>query len=282
MTGLAAERPVEPEAAAVARPLWRQSLALIRRNKRTLLMPLLAIQIPVSLAVSAAWIVLLLNVFPDAAVDERNFFFNEDVPLGLTFWVFGLGAAWGLFSSVGLAATAVAARALAEGRTIRVVDALDPAFTRMGSLFLLCAILYGVLTIGAVLSILVVAPAIALYALLRFGLAFPFIALDGQTATRAMGMSWRLLSRNLLRYLVVLLSVIPVGAISYLAALIVFAIVTAPFLPADPGRDATVVIGGSGFVAMGIAFVPTGAFLATITTLFYLNLRKAEHARGTL
>jgi hypothetical protein len=265
------------EADRLAGPLWRQSLRLIRRHPRTTLLPLLVTQLPLSVVGAAAWAILLGRLFPEAPVDSATKI-ASDAPPGLVFSLVAMGWAYGLFTLVGLTATVVAVNALATGKRIRLADALDPAFTRMGSLLAIGAVLYGLVTIGAVLAVTVVGSVGAAYLLLRFGLAFHAMVLEGSSPNRSLRRSWALLRGQTARFLGYLLTVVPVGIACAAISTFAFALLSMPFVPSNPGRAATIAIDSCGFVVLGLAFVPTGAYLVTITTLFYINLRSREHA----
>lgn len=261
--------PPPPPTAPAPKPTWRQALLLLREHPRETLLPMAVFQLPLTVLVAGAYFYLYYEAYPSADFESLRQF--EGAPSGLILSLILMTAIYLFLSLVGTGATIVAVRTVLDRRPARLVESLDPAFTRMGAL----------LTIGAVFYVMVLGIAafivILLYPLFRWGLAVHALLLEGSGVGGALGTSWRLLRGNLLRFTAVALSAIPVGIVVFTAASVVFAIGLAPF-GADPGRTGSLVAQSLSMLLLGIVATPTGAYFAAATTIFYLSLKEQSRA----
>jgi lipopolysaccharide export LptBFGC system permease protein LptF len=104
------------------------------------------------------------------------------------------------------------------------------------------------------------------------------LLLENTSVRGAILNSWSAQRHNLLRFGGRLLTVVPVMLLALGGAVLVFTLLSFPFIPSNPGRSATVVINAIGIGFFALAMIPTGAYFATITTLHYLKLRSEPHA----
>ncbi len=234
------------------------------------MLPLMVTQVPLAALYALSYFLLFHQAFPDAKYDSINPF--ADAPNGLIFGLLITNAVYSLFTLVGIAATIVAVRGVLQGKTFKLAEALDPAFTRMGGLLIL-GILFNVL-----LGVTVVGIIVAVYFIVRFALGFHAYILDGAGAWAALGQSWRLLRGRMLRFTGLLLTTIPVLLGAMVAGSLVVAILFAPFASDDPGRTAGLLLNSVAFLVFGLMAVPIGAYLAAATTIFYISAREESHA----
>jgi hypothetical protein len=141
----------------------------------------------------------------------------------------------------------------------------------MGGLLVLGAIFYGLL-LGTAAGVILLP-----YFIIRWGLAVHAHILDGAGIGRSLGTSWRLLRGRMLRFTGLLLTGIPVSLACFTVATIVFSIALAPF-GADPGRTTTLAAQSAGFLVAAAVAIPTLAYLAAATTLFYLSAQEESRA----
>ncbi len=229
------------------------------------MLPLLVTQVPLSIAGAAAHLVLFTQVYPDAPY--TSFESLADLPAGLLFWLAVVQGIYWLFTLVGLAGTMVAVAGVQAGKTPGLAAALDPAFSRMGGLLGLGLLFY------VMLSVTVAGAVVVLYLLVRFGLAFHVYVLGGVGPWKAIRESWSLLRGRFLRFAGLLLVTIPLMAGVLLAAVFALALVSAPFVPKDPGRTTVLTLTAVVLVFGGVVAVPLGAYFTAATTLFYLKAR---------
>ncbi len=234
------------------------------------MLPLLAIQLPITLAVSALTVVLYLTVFKDEPMEgmQDALAGGRGAPL---FLFLATTAAQALFAQVARGAAIVSIAAVVRGKPVALTGALDPAFTRMGALLALVLII-GVAVVLAFVSIagLIFLP----YLAVRTALCFEAMMLEGLSPLAAIRRSWNLTHRNVLRLLgVVLLS----AAVVALPLLVVSALGEA----VAGGRTARVLETGLYLLAQGVLIVPLVAFLTATTTLYYITIREAKDARST-
>jgi len=226
-------------------------------------------QAPLAIVIAASYFYLYHEAYPTADFESFNRF--EDAPSGLVLSLIIVTAVYLFLTLVGTGATIVAAKTALEGRPVKLVEALDPAFTKMGGLLLIGAILY-VVVLGTVAGIVVL-----VYFLFRWGLAVHAHLLDGTGVLGSLGVSWRALRGNMWRFVGVSLTTIPVAVVMFTAGSIVFAIGLAPF-STDPGRTASLVAQSLSALLLGVVAIPTGAYFAAATTIFYLSVK--EPSRG--
>jgi hypothetical protein len=81
----------------------------------------------------------------------------------------------------------------------------------------------------------------------------------------------------MLRFLGLLLTVIPLALAIFTAGALVVAIAMAPF-SADPGRTASLVVQSLSAILLGVVAIPTGAYFAAVTTIFYLSAKEQSRA----
>jgi len=246
-------------------PTWRQAIRLVRANKRATMLPLAVIQMPLGIIGAPIYFYLYHNAFPDSDFESFNRF--ENSPSELILSLILMTAVYLLFSLVGAAATIVAVKGIIDGKPKRLAEALDPAFTRMGGLLVLGAFFY-FMFLATATGIVVV-----LYLIIRWGLAVHAHVLEETTVSGSLGKSWRLLRGRMVRFTGVLLTAVPIALILFFAASLLFAIALAPF-SVDPGRTTNLVAQSLGILVFGIVAVPTGAYLATATTIFYLAAKE--------
>jgi hypothetical protein len=222
-------------------------------------------QVPLALLFAGAYFYLYYEAYPNADFESLQQF--DDAPSGLILSLVIMTAVHLFLSLVGTGATIVAVKAVLDRRPVKLVESLDPAFTRMGALLAIGAICY-LMVLGVAAFIVFL-----LYPLFRWGLAVHALLLDGSGVGGALGTSWRLLRGNMLRFTAVALSAIPVAIVIFTVASIVFAIGLAPF-GADPGRTTSLVAQSLSVVLLGVVATPTGAYFAAATTIFYLSAKE--------
>ena len=244
---------------------WLQAVGLMRRNPRATLLPIAVTQMPFAVITAVVFFYLFNNQYPTAEFKTLDALAQG--PDGVRLTVLLLGAAQTLFGLVGAAATAVAVDRLVKGQTPRLVESLDPAFTRMGGLFALGTVFF-LLLLGTLAGIIVL-----LYFLVRFGLALHAYTLEERTISGAFGRSWRLMKGRMLRFIGLLLTVPAVGLLVVIVSSIALAIIALPF-GTEPSRNADLAIFCLSALVGGIMAVPMYAYLATITTLFYHSARE--------
>ena len=238
---------------------------------------MLVTQAPLAVVAGASWAFLLGRVFPGVSVDKPTALANE-FPNALLACLFAWSWIYALFTLVGIGGSIAVTRAIVEGRAIKLSDALDMPFTRLGAIMAVGAILYVAFVVGVTGAITVIAPLASVFVLLKLGFVFHLLLLDNEPIGAAIRKSWNLQHRSLLRFGCYILTVVPVALVTVVAAFIAFTLLSIPFIPSDPGRSATIAINSIGIGFFGLAMIPTGAYFATITTLYYLKLRSEPHA----
>jgi membrane-anchored glycerophosphoryl diester phosphodiesterase (GDPDase) len=166
-----------------------------------------------------------------------------------------------------VAATTVAVAACAHRAPIRLVEALDPAFTRIGSLLLLAIVLY----LGAAaISATVIGIPVALYLVVRLALSAQCMILHGLGVRGALTASWRSTDGYFLK----LIALLVLATLSLLVAL-TFVGMLGLLEPAD--RTAEVVTIAALSILQSIVLIPMQAAIVSMLTLFYLNLKATAH-----
>ena len=234
-------------------------------------------QAPLAVVAGVAWALLMGRVFPNVAVDQPTAL-AEDAPNALLACLFAWSWIYALFTLVGVGGTIVAVAGLAEGQPVKLADALDRPFTRLGAVMALGAIGYLVFVTGVTGAITVIAPLGAIFVILKLGIVFQCLLLENLSVRAAIGKSWNVQKRHLLRFGGRILTTIPVALLTLVAAILVFTVLSSPFVSTNPSRAATVAINAIGIGFFALAMIPTGAYFATITTLHYLKHRSEPNA----
>lgn len=243
---------------------FADGIRLVSEYPRQMLGPMLVIQVPVSIVTSIAIAVLYLTKFSDR--DPTTLFPFE----GDRSELFALAIIYAVeifFTVISVAATIVAAAACARRSPLPVVEALDPAFTRIGRLLLLVITLYlgFVLLLASIIGI-----PVALYLLIRLGLSGQAFMLGEGTVLETMKTSWQRTSGYMLRLTGLVLMAV-------LALLVVVAFSSLLGLVEPAGHDARIVtIAGIG-ILQSIVVIPMEAAIVAMMTLFYLNAKVQAH-----
>lgn len=259
-------------------PIWKEGYRLIRSNPRTML-PVLATQIPLSIAAAVAWIILYAVAFPDVDVDAGTLFGSE-APRQLILWVAIISWAHSLFTSVGIAGAIVAVRATLDGRPQPLSASLDPPFTRLGGLLVIFVIFQALLLAGGVLFITGIGLVLTVYLALRLGLGLHAFILEEVNIPTAIRRSWRLTRGNAFRLLGTVVVVLAVFLVSLVATTIVLVLVLIPFYSEDPSRNVSLMTNAGVFLALGAALVPAGTYFAATTTIFYRRIGETRDDRS--
>ncbi len=260
----------EPAPAPKPKRTWRQAFDLVWNNKKATMLPLVVTQVPSGVALGAVYLYLHLGPYSEANVSVGGLI-ATDAPSALLLWMLIATAVHSLFAFIGGTAAVVSAKSVIDRKPARLSQALDPAFTRMGGVLILCVVfnvLFAATSVGVILLI---------YFLVRWGLAFHAFILDGASPLGSLGQSWGLLRGRMLRFTGVLLSTIPVILGVLFVFLVVLVIITAP-IGAEPGRDATVALNAIVLGSAAMFGVPITAYLAAATTLFYLSVKEESRA----
>lgn len=280
---------MSPEAAPAPSPVsvhisirgtLSESWWLLWRQPRLVLLPWLAVQLPVAALGAAVTAVLYLTVFRSEAVKPTSDLFSDGATAAL-FVYLAVTAFEGLFAQVARAATIVSVAATVRGKPKTLTEALDPAFTRMGPIILLVALLGLCLasTLVAV-SILVLIPfagaAIALailsYVAIRTSLSFEALMLEAVGPWQALRRSWAITRGRTLRLLGLILAAFVSIAIPLLCITSLSYLITG-------GRTVEVILTAAVTFAGGVFEVPLFAFMSTVTTLYYLKAREMDDVR---
>jgi hypothetical protein len=214
------------------------------------------VEIPVAIVLAAITLVASLTFLEDEPLDP----FAEGAEKTL-FLTLILLAAQLLFAQVARGAATVMAAAIAGGRTLSPIGALDPAFNRMGGLLALALI---TALAGATLLIPIFGLLIAGYLAVRLGLGVEALMLEGANPFRALARSWMITHRRATRLFVVLL----LAALSVIPAVVGVSLVG---LLVTGSRTQQVIAGALVTVTQGVLIVPVVAFFSAATTLFYLQ-----------
>jgi hypothetical protein len=244
-----------------------EAFQLLRQYPKATLLPQAVIGIPVAIAAAVATVFVFLAAFPEEDVNNVATFSAEASGAAL-FAMAVIVAAEALFAQVARGATIVAVASAARGRPIPLVEALDPAFTRLGGLVGLVLILGA---IGALAFITIVGIILLPYVLFRLALVFDTYMLEGVGVNQALRRSWQVMSGNMIR----LVGVIALSVLCALPILLLFSLFGAP---TEGNRTTQVLVLAVLGIVRGAAFVPFVAFLTACTTLYYLKAKAAEDA----
>ncbi len=248
-----------------------EAVRLVWRQPRRVVLPLMAVEIPVAVILAIIASVLFLTAFKD----EPFVLFsdiNGDVAPGLVFMLIALAAVTSLFGQVSRAATVVAVAGVARGKPKSLSESLDPAFTRMGGLLVQAVLLAGMLV---VLVISLVGIIVVPFILARLGVATEVMVLEEKKPLEAFSRSWRMTQGSVLKFLagIVLTALVVLGP-AVMASFLQLAV--------TGSRTQQVILFGVTSVAQAILLAPALALVTTFTTLFYLKLKAREDGRSTL
>lgn len=262
--------------------LLRDSIRLMRANPRATILPMAAIQVPLTVLIALASLVLYATVFN-----------NEPYPTGGIYGVNETGrplfafaiivAVDGLFWFVAQGATVIAIAGTARGKPPTLAESLDPAFTRMGALVGLALLLIVVMVSGltivgvagaVVLPFSIVGAVLLLFCGLRLGLAINTLMLENLSPLQALSRSWLLMKGNMLRLLGTLLLT---GVIVLIPLLIVQ---TLGLLAADSGRTTRMIADTVLSIVDGVVAIPFVVLPIAVTTVFYLDLKARNDVRN--
>lgn len=261
-------RPPQPPVLGTLKAAWR----LIREHPRQTLLPMAAIQLPLSLLTAIASAVLYFTVFEGELYPTGglmgSFFDLSGAQLFAVLIVFGVSI---LFSTVGQAATVVAVAAAARGKPVSLAEALDPAFTRMAGLIVIALFLSAAAgLIAATIVGLLVLP----YFALRFGLWLNVYMLEDVSGIEALRRSWRMMHGSMLR----LLGVVVLAAV---VAALLLVVISIPIIGEDAERTVRIVSDSILEVIRGTLLIPALVFVHAATTLFYLGVKASADGNGS-
>lgn len=243
----------------------RRAWGLLLELPRQTLLPMAVVQVPVALITSAATVALYLTAFKDEPVLAVNEMVDNDAR-GQLFAFLVISAITGLFSQVARAATTVGVANAAAGKTIGLAAALDPAFTRMGSLLMLSImILAGAFALVLTVFGLVLLPFLAL----KVALSTETLILEGNGPWGAIRRSWQVTANNMMSLFFVL-------ALTVAILLGPVVVVSLTSLIVGGGRTEELVLTGVATFVQTVLLVPIFAFVAAVVTTFYLQAKEKE------
>lgn len=250
--------------------LLRDSIRLMRAYPRATIVPMAAIQIPLTVLTAIASLVLYTTVFSSETYPTGGIYGVNESGRPLFAMVIIL-ASNGLFAFVAQGATTIAIAGTATGKPPGVAASLDPAFTRMGALVVLAVIfIAGTVVLAFSIVGIVLLPFFAL----RFGLAVNTLMLENLTPLQALGRSWRITKGHMLRLLGALLLT---GIVVLIPLLIVQAL---GLIAADAGRNARMIADTILAIVDGLIAIPFVVLPIAVTTLFYLDLKARNDVRN--
>ena len=234
----------------------RAAFRLVADHPRQILLPITAIQLPVTLLTTFVVLFASLTYLQDEPLDPfeagaRNTLFLYLVTM----------AAQLLLAQVARAGAVAASAAAATGSTLAVSEALDPAFSRMGGLLTLAL---AAVAIAAIVVVPIAGWILAPYLGLRTILAFEAFVLEGVAPFQALGRSWEITRRRVLTMLgvVLLTAVVLVGPLLLVNGL--------SFI-VQGSRTQQVFLSSLYSLVAGTFLIPVVAFITATTTLFYLQ-----------
>jgi len=234
---------------------------LVIRRPREILLPVVAIHVPLSIILAGITLLASFTILQDEPLDP----FEEGATRSLFLFLSTVGA-WILFSQVARAAVIRAVAGSLRKETLTLTETLDPAFTRMGGLIALALLLFAV---AAIAAIPVLGWILAPYLTLRMAMAFDTLILEDLPPGAAVRRSWELTRGRLLRLLGVL-------GLASLSLLIPIAVLSLLGLAVTGSRTQQILAGAGYSIVQGILTIPVVAFITASGTTFYLQ------ATGTL
>ena len=230
------------------------SFRMVRDHPRESMLPLLVIQVPAAAIGGIVTALLYFTVFAD-----EKYAATEGGPLLALLLV---SAFEGLFAQIARAGTIVSITGVATGKPKSLSESLDPAFTRMGQMIVLVAILAAGFFLGIVSIIGVI---LLPYLVLRVALSFETFILEDLGPWAAIKRAWTLSTGNVLRLLGLII-------LTFLAVLAPFVAIQSLALVGGGSRTEEIILGSIFAFVQGVLLIPLIAFLTASTTLFYLNL----------
>lgn len=240
----------------------------MRRYPRLVLLPMLVVQLPVSVVSATVTLVLYLTVFSGEPVRTTSQLLDAGLS-GPLFAFVATSAFEALFAQVARGATVVGVAAAVRDQAEPLPKLLDPAFTRMGGLIVLAVV---PLALFAGLAATVIGVIFVPYLVLRFGLAMEAYLLDGVTPFQALRRSWWVLGGSLWRFL---LTVVLSGLVLMIPLLLISSLSVA----VAGGRTTQVVMTAAVTLCQGVLLVPLLSFFTAVTTLFYLRVKVVHDGR---
>ncbi len=264
--------PVEapPEARLSPTGLLRESIRLMRANPRATILPMAMIQVPLTILVALASLVLYATVFHAEPYPNGGIYGVNEAGRPLFAMVIVL-AINGLFAFVAQGATTIAIAGTARGKAPGIAESLDPAFTRMGALVALALIL---IAGTVVLAFSIVGIVLLPFFALRMGLAINTLMLENLAPMQALRRSWQLMKGNMIRLLGALLLT---GIVVFIPVLIIQML---GLLAADSGRSTRMVADTVLAIVDGVVAIPFVVLPIAVTTLFYLDLKARNDVRN--
>jgi hypothetical protein len=247
----------------------REAFQLLRDNPRATMLPQAAIGIPVAIVAGIAIVFFFSTIFADQDMNLVASFSSEAEGRAL-FVMAIIVAVEAMFAQVARGATIVAVAGAARGRPLSLVEALDPAFTRLGGLIGLVFVLGA---IGALAFITLIGLVVLPYVIFRLALVFDAYMLEGVGVNQAIRRSWQLMSGNMIR----LVGVIALSVFLALPVLLLFSVLSGT---GEGSRTVQLLLVAFWGIVRGAALVPLVAFLTACTTLYYLKAKAAEDAYG--
>jgi membrane-anchored glycerophosphoryl diester phosphodiesterase (GDPDase) len=270
--------PVRPTIAI--RGTLAESWRLLWRQPRFVLLPMLAVQLPVAALSAAITALLYLTVFRSEEIKPTADLFSDGATAAL-FVYLAVSSFEALFAQVARAATIVSVAAAARDKPKTLTESLDPAFTRMGHIILLVVLLVlclaGALVAVSILALIpfvgaAIALAVVSYVALRTMLSFETLMLEGLRPWQAIRRSWaitrgrtlRLLGLVIMAFLCIALPLVALSSLNYLIT---------------GGRTVEVIVTAAVTFVGGVLAVPPLAFISTVTTLYYLKATEMDDVR---
>ncbi len=243
----------------------REAASLINHNRRTVLMPLVVVTIPVAVIAALLPALMFVTVWRHEPVVTTGTL-TTDATTMMIFFLVLITAVEALFTQVARAATIVAVAGVARGSPPSLTEALDPAFNRIGGILVLIAVIVMIVGVGLLTLIgLIVMP----YLLLRLAIAFDAYMIEDGSPWSALGRSWSLMQGNMLR----LLGLLGLAAICVLPFFVILSLLAGM---GEGARSFQILWMAFWGVLQAIVILPIVAFFTACTTLYYLKARAIE------
>jgi hypothetical protein len=246
------------------RRTFADGFRLVIEYPRQTLGPMLVILVPVGMVTAVALAAVYLTVFDDRDLPTIFDFKGDRSELFVLLILYGVEL---FFTVIAVGATIVSAAACARRSPIPLVEALDPAFTKIGKLLVIAIAIY----LGLVFLIAsIIGIPVALYLLVRLALSGQGYMLEGGGIREAFTQSWHR-TRGHMRSL---------GALLILAALSFFgslAVVGMIGVVQPGGRTAEIVTIAGVSILQSVVLIPVEAAIVAMMTLFYLNAKAQTH-----